>query len=109
MSGSVSIDIYIAILIMALVNYFTRVFPFIFFIKKEPPSYIVFVERFFPPVIMVILIVYTLKDINFSLYPHGLKEILGVVFTAVLHLSIKNYLISIFGGTIFYMALVQYL
>ncbi|AXX93366.1 branched-chain amino acid ABC transporter [Malaciobacter molluscorum LMG 25693] len=109
MSGSVSIDIYIAILIMVLVNYFTRVFPFIFFIKKEPPEYIVFIERFFPAIIIVILIVYTLREIDFSLYPYGLKEIFGVFFTAILHISIKNYLISIFGGTIFYMALVQYL
>lgn len=103
------IEIYLAIVVMALVNYFTRVFPFIFFIKKEPPSSIIFIERFFPAIIMVILIVYTLKNIEFAIYPHGLKEILSVVFTAILHLSIKNYLISIFGGTIFYMALVQYI
>ncbi|RXJ87754.1 branched-chain amino acid transporter permease [Arcobacter sp. CECT 8985] len=102
-------QIFIAIAIMSLVNYFTRVFPFIFFMKKQPPKFVVFIERFFPAVIIVILIVYTLKDTDFSLYPYGLKEILGIFFTAILHLSIKNYLISIFGGTIFYMALVQYL
>ncbi|AXH10681.1 branched-chain amino acid ABC transporter [Malaciobacter halophilus] len=105
MSG---IELYLAIAVMAVVNYFTRVFPFIFFIRKEPPKAIVFVERFFPPIIMMILIVYTLKDIEFSHYPYGLKEILSVFATAILHLTIKNYLISIFGGTIFYMALVQY-
>ncbi|MFY9074298.1 AzlD domain-containing protein [Malaciobacter mytili] len=104
-----SLEIYLAIAVMAVVNYFTRVFPFIFFIKKEPPLYIIFIEKYFPPVIMMILIVYTLKDIDFKIYPYGFKELLGICVTAFLHLSIKNYLISIFGGTIFYMALVQYL
>ncbi len=102
-------EIYIAIAIMTFVNYFTRVFPFLFFRKNDLPPYIIFVEKFFPAVIMTILIVYSVKDIDFSLAPYGLKEIGGIVFTAVLHLTLKNYLISIFSGTIFYMALVQYL
>lgn len=105
MSG---VEIYLAIAVMALVNFFTRVFPFLFFRKNELPSYIVFIEKFFPAVIMTILIVYSVKDVDFSLAPYGLKEIAGIVFTAVLHLSLKNYLISIFSGTIFYMGLVQY-
>lgn len=106
MSG---IEIYIAIAIMAVVNFFTRVFPFLFFRKNELPSYVVFIERFFPAVIMTILIVYSVKDVDFSLAPYGFKEIGGIVFTAILHLTFKNYLVSIFSGTIFYMALVQYL
>lgn len=104
-----SIDIYIAIAIMAVVNYLTRVFPFLFFRKNELPPYIVFIERFFPAVIMTILIVYSVKDVDFTVSPHGLKEIGAIAFTAILHLTLKNYLISIFAGTIFYMGLVQYL
>lgn len=53
------------------------------------------------------MIVFTLKDIDFSIAPYGLKEIAGVFATAVLHLVFKNYLISIFLGTVFYMSLVQ--
>lgn len=102
-------EIYIAIIIMAVVNYFTRVFPFLFFRKNELPSYIVFIERFFPAVIMTILIVYSIRDIDFTLVPYGVKELGAILFTAVLHILLKNYLISIFIGTIFYMGLVQYL
>ena len=102
-------EIYIAIAIMTVVNYFTRVFPFLFFRKNDLPSYILFIEKYFPSVIMTILIFYTLKDINFSLVPYGIKEIGGIVFTALLHLIFKNYLVSIFIGTLFYMGLVQYL
>lgn len=104
-----SYEIYIAIAVMAVVNFFTRVFPFLFFRKIDLPPYIIFIEKYFPSVIMTILIVYTLKDINFDMLPYGIKEISGILFTAILHLTLKNYLISIFAGTIFYMGLVQYL
>mgnify|MGYP000175526244 FL=1 len=103
-----SYEIYIAIAVMAVVNFFTRVFPFLFFRKIDLPPYIIFIEKYFPSVIMTILIVYTLKDINFDMVPYGIKEISGILFTAILHLTLKNYLISIFAGTIFYMGLVQY-
>lgn len=102
-------NILIAIVIMTLVNFFTRVFPFIFFRKNELPSYVVFIEKFFPPIIMTILIIYTLKDVDFSLVPYGSKEIGAIIFTAFLHFIFKNYLVSIFCGTIFYMGLVQVL
>ena len=101
-------EIYLAIAIMTLVNLLTRVFPFLFFRKNELPSYILFIEKYFPPIIMTILIVYTLKEVNFTLAPYGLKELVAILFTAVLHLTLKNYLVSIFAGTIFYMGLVQY-
>ncbi|MBU0924269.1 AzlD domain-containing protein [bacterium] len=102
-------EIYIAIAVMSVVNYFTRFFPFLFFRKNDLPPYILFIEKYFPSVIMTILIVYTLKDVDFVLFPYGLKELGGIIFTAALHLTLKNYLISIFAGTIFYMVLVQYL
>lgn len=104
-----NLEIYMAIAIMALVNFFTRIFPFIFFGKKDLPPYLLFIEKFFPPVIMTILIVYSIKDVDFSIMPYGFKEISSILFTAILHLSLKNYLISIFAGTIFYMCLVQFM
>jgi len=103
-----SMELYIAIAIMAVVNFLTRVFPFVFFAKKDLPKSMEFIEKFFPSTIMTILVFYTLKDVDFSLYPNGIKEVGGIVFTAFLHLTLKNYLVSIFLGTIFYMALVQY-
>jgi len=100
--------LYIAIFIMAMANFLTRVFPFIFFIKREPPHIILFVEKNFPPVIMTILIFYTLGSIDFTKAPYGMKEIAAILITAFLHHRFGNYLISIFGGTIFYMFLVQF-
>ncbi|WP_044417198.1 branched-chain amino acid transporter permease [Halarcobacter anaerophilus] len=103
------IQLLLAIAVMSLVNIFTRAFPFLFFTKKELPSSLLFIEKFFPATIMTILIFYSIKDINFLVYPYGLKELFAIVVTVILHLSLKNYLISIFFGTIFYMGLVQFL
>ncbi len=100
--------VYLAIAVMAVANYITRVFPFLFFIKHEPPKFVVFIEKSFPPVIMTILIFYTLSGIDFRVAPYGTKEVLAIIFTACLHFRFGNYLVSIFSGTIFYMLLVQY-
>ena len=102
-------EIYIPNAIITVMTYFTRVFFFFFFRKNDLPSYILFIEKYFPSVIMTILIFYTLKEINFSLVTYGMKELGSIVFTALLHLIFKNYLVSIFIGTLFYMGLVQYL
>lgn len=100
-------EIFIAIAIMSSISYFIRALPFLFFRNKELPHYFLFIEKYFPAIIITILIVFTLKDVNFSVAPFGLKEMTGVIVTAILHLIFKNYLISIFVGTILYMGLVQ--
>lgn len=59
-------EIFLAIAVMAAANFLTRVLPFIFFVKKTPPAWIVFIEKSFPPIIMTILIFYTLSHIEFK-------------------------------------------
>jgi len=102
-------EIFISIIIMSIISIFIRALPFLFFKNKELPNYFIFIGKYFPAVIITILVVFTLKDVNFSIQPYGLKEIFGVCFTAILHFLFKNYLISIFVGTIFYMGLIQLL
>ena len=97
-----------AIIVMAVVNLATRALPFLFFRDRTPPAAILFLESYFPPVIMTILVFYSLKDMDFSSAPYGSYEIMAVVLTVALHLIFKNYLLSIFGSTLFYMALVQH-
>ena len=96
-----------AIAVMAVVNYLTRAAAFLFFPTGKTPSLIRFIEIYFPPVILTILIFYSLKDTDFQHAPYGLYEWIGVGLTFALHLLFKNYLVSIFGGTIGYMAMVQ--
>ena len=96
-----------AIFVMVVVNYMTRALPFVFFRGKTPPPFILFLEVYFPPVIMTILVFYSLKDIDIYTAPYGGYEIIAVAVTVVLHLLFKNYLLSIFGATLCYMGLVQ--
>jgi len=96
-----------AIGVMIIVNYMTRALPFLFFRKRTPPTSILFLEYYFPPVIMTILVFYSLKDVDLQTAPYGGYEFSAVIVTIVLHLIFKNYLLSIFGATLFYMGLVQ--
>ena len=98
-----------AVAVMALANLLTRVAPFLFFSHRRPPRAVVFVEENFPPIILTILIFYTLASVDFTAAPYGLKELGGIAVTMLLHRFFGNYLISIFGGTAFYMVMVQLL
>lgn len=96
-----------AILVMAAVNYLTRALPFLFYRGGSLPAPVRFLGRYFPPVIMTILIFYSLKDTDFQSAPYGAAELSGVALTVALHLLLNNYLLSIFGATLFYMGWVQ--
>ena len=95
------------IAVLAITNFFTRVFPFLFFVRHEPPAWILFLEKWFPPVIMTVLVFYSLKFVDWSAAPYGAFETIAVLATITLHLVVRNYLVSIFGSTLIYMALVQ--
>jgi len=96
-----------AIAVLALGNLLTRAAPFLFFARRKPPRAILFVERNFPPIILTILIFYTLGSVDFSSPPYGSRELLAIAATMGLHAWRGNYLLSIFGGTAFYMALIR--
>ena len=53
------------------------------------------------------LVVYCLKDVSWLSGSHGVPELIGIAVTAGLHLWRRQMLLSIAGGTICYMALVQ--
>ena len=75
-------------------KFFTRVFLFYFLEKITSFLYCIY-RKYFPAVIMTILIVYSIKDVNFK-NSYGIKRIGTYYFTTILHLIFKNYLISIF-------------
>lgn len=96
-----------AIAVMAGITFFTRLFPFLFFNKRRPPALLQFIQRYIPPMIMVILVIYALSDVVWLKSPHGIPEAVSILVAGGLHLWKKNALISIFSATILYMALVQ--
>lgn len=99
----------ITILIIVLGTALTRFLPFMVFpADKETPKYIKYLGRVLPSAVFGLLIVYSLKNISFVSGSHGLPEMIAVAFTAALHLWKRQMLISIAGGTILYMILIQF-
>ena len=97
-----------SILAMAGVTFLTRLLPFLLFGRGgQPPRVVVYLGSVLPPAVIAMLIIYCLRNIDLFAGNHGLPELLCVAVVAILHLWKGNNLLSIFGGTILYMVLVQ--
>ena len=97
-----------AIAVMAIVTFLTRALPFLLFDRgSAPPNIILYLGRVLPPAVIAMLIIYCLKDISFAQVGSWLPQLISVAVVVVLHLWKHNNLLSIFGGTILYMVLVQ--
>ncbi len=95
------------ILVVAICTLMTRALPFLIFGgKKDVPSTIQYLGKVLPSAIMIILVVYCLKNIDFTMSTGGIPEFLAIAVVVILHLWKKNPLLSIGVGTIFYMLMV---
>lgn len=63
--------------------------------------------RVLPPAIIAMLIVYCLRGVSFAAPGGWVPQLVSVATVVILHLWRSNTLLSIFGGTILYMVLVQ--
>jgi len=102
-----TLHVLLSICIAGVVTVFVRVLPFLFFRKREVPGVIRYLEGHLPPMVMIILVVYSIRNIQWTVFPHGIPVIAGMILVTALHLWKKNPLLSIFGGTVFYMAVIQ--
>lgn len=58
--------------------------------------------------VFALLIVYSLKDVTIFSGSHGIPEAIGIAAVVALHVWKRQMLLSIAGGTILYMLLVQF-
>lgn len=98
--------ILMVILVMTIATFATRIMPFVFFHGHSNHPTISYIAKYTPPMIMSILVIYVLKDVNFS-DDIGLYTVISVAVTIAIHLWRNNPLLSIFTGTFLYMFLVQ--
>lgn len=99
----------ITIAICALGTMTTRFLPFLIFREGKPtPKYIQYLGKALPAAIFGMLVVYCLKNVDILGGSHGLPELIAIIVTAALHLWKRQMLLSIAGGTVCYMALVQF-
>lgn len=88
----------------------TRFLPFLLFPAGRPtPKYIQYLGKVVPSAVFGMLVIYCLKDVSLISGSHGIPELLAVLAVTVLHLWKRQMLLSIAGGTIFYMVLLQIL
>ena len=96
------------IFIMAGITFALRGLPFLLFSgKNKTPAYITYLGKVLPYAIIGMLVVYCLKNVSLLTAPFGLSELIAGVAIVLVHVWKRNTLLSIGGGTIFYMFLVQ--
>ncbi len=94
--------------VMAIVTFLTRALPFLLFGRGgEPPKVALYLGRFLPPAVIAMLIVYCYRNVSFAAVGNWAPAFIAGAAVVALHLWKKNNMLSIVGGTILYMALVQ--
>lgn len=100
----------ITIAMVILGTILTRFLPFLLFPAGKPtPQYIRYLGKVLPSAVFGLLVIYCLKNVNPFTGSHGIPELLAVALVIVLHLWKRQMLLSIAGGTIVYMLLVQFI
>ena len=96
------------ILAVAAGTQLTRWLPFVLFPEnRKPPAWVTDLGQLLPTAMMGLLVVYCLRNVSWLAAPHGAPELIAIGAVAVLHLWRHNVLLSIAGGTVLYMVLVQ--
>ena len=100
---------FITVLAVVLGTMLTRFLPFIIFPSdKTPPKFIQYLGKVLPSAVIGLLVIYCLKDVSVFGGTYGLPEATSLLSIVLLHIWKKNTLLSIGGGTIIYMLLVQF-
>lgn len=97
----------ITIAVMSIAVMTTRFLPFALFQGRKTPRYVQYLGTVLPAAVFGLLVVYCLKNVSIVSAPHGLPELIAIIVTIILHVWKRQMLLSIAGGTILYMILVQ--
>ena len=99
-----------ALAAMAIVMFLLRALPFLLFGRNgKTPELVLYIGKVITPAAIAMLIVYCFNGVTFTIYPSCLPELLAGLAIVLVQWKFKNALVSIFGGTIFYMVLVQFI
>lgn len=98
----------ITIIMIILGTMTTRFLPFLVFPSDKPtPKYVQYLGKMLPAAALGLLVIYCFKDISLFTGNHAIPELIAVAVVAFLHIWKRQMFLSIAGGTIFYMVLVQ--
>ncbi len=98
----------ITIALIAAATMLTRFLPFLVFPAGKPtPRYVRYLGKVLPAAVFGMLVVYCLRNVNVLGGSHGIPEMISIAVVVALHLWKRQMLLSIGGGTVCYMVLVQ--
>ena len=104
-----TIEQIITIGLCVIATMLTRFIPFMVFSeKRKTPSFILYIGKYLPSAVFGMLVIYCLKDVSIISGTHAIPELIAIAVTVVLHLWKRQMLLSIAGGTICYMLLLQF-
>ncbi len=86
----------------------TRFLPFLIFPAGKPtPKYIQYLGKVLPAAVFGLLVIYCLRNVSVFTGSHGIPEMIAILVVVLLHVWKRQMLLSIAGGTVCYMLLVQ--
>lgn len=96
------------IAVMAVVTALLRFLPYLLFPEgRQPPKVITYLSGVLPSAVIGMLVVYCFKDTHILSGSHGLPELIALAAVALSYVWKRNTLLSVLGGTVVYMLLVQ--
>lgn len=99
----------ITILMVVLGTMLTRFLPFLLFPAGKPtPKYLQYLGKVLPPAVFGLLVIYCLKNVSIFTGSHAVPELLSIGLVILLHVWKRQMLLSIAGGTVCYMLLIQF-
>ncbi len=104
-----TVQMSITIAVCTAATMLTRFLPFLIFSSKDqdPPEVVRYLGRVLPAAIFGMLIVYCLRNVTPLSGSHGIPEAIAIAVTVALHKWKHQTLVSIAGGTVCYVLLVQ--
>ena len=93
--------------VASAVTILLRFLPFFIFGEKKTPEFLDYLGKFLQYAIMAMLVVYCLKGVSFAAAESWVPAAVGTAVVVMLHIWKRNTLLSIVGGTICYMIMVQ--
>ena len=105
MSGT---QVFFAILVIAAVTALLRFLPFLLFSGRKTPDWLIRFGGLLPYAVMGMLVVYCLKGVTFGSLSGFLPALIAGAVVIGSYVWKKNTLVSIIGGTVCYMILVQF-
>ncbi len=96
------------LIIIIVMTWVMRLLPIAAFGRgNKIPAVISSLGNLMPPAVLVLLIVYCVRNATPGTYPFGMPEWIGIASTALLYKLTGKSLVAMIGGTVIYMIMVQ--